>query len=86
METTLIIATYNWPQALELVLISVLKQTCLPNEIIIADDGSTKTTQQLIQQYSNKFTPKLIHIWQEDKGYRRSKILNKAIKKSTGTN
>lgn len=84
MKTTLIIATYNWPQALELVLLSVLRQTCLPNQIIIADDGSTQTTQQLAKQYSNKFNPKLIHIWQENNGFQKTKILNKAVAKAKG--
>ena len=40
MNCFLIISTYNWHQALELVLVSVSKQTILPNEIVIADDGS----------------------------------------------
>ena len=48
MKTSLIIATYNWPKALELVLLSVLKQSHLPDEIIIADDGSTDATKEMI--------------------------------------
>ena len=36
---SLIIATYNWPEALRLCLDSILRQTILPSEIIIADDG-----------------------------------------------
>ena len=53
MTCTLIIATYNWHQALELVLISVSKQTVLPDEIIIADDGSTKETYDVIKKIKN---------------------------------
>ena len=37
---SMIVSTYNWPQALELVLLSIKKQTLLPDEVIIADDGS----------------------------------------------
>ena len=48
MKTTLIITTYNWPEALELVLISILNQSIVPDEIIIADDGSTNKTKHLI--------------------------------------
>ena len=44
--TSLIIATYNWATALELVLMSVQKQSLLPNEVIIADDGSTEETDR----------------------------------------
>jgi len=32
MKTSLIIATYNWPEALELVFLSVLKQSKLPEK------------------------------------------------------
>ncbi|MBC7605486.1 MAG: glycosyltransferase, partial [Burkholderiales bacterium] len=48
---SLLIATYNWPQALTLVLKSVLLQTVLPNEILIADDGSREETKELISQF-----------------------------------
>ena len=48
MTCSLVITTYNWKEALELVLLSVLKQTVLPNEFIIADDGSRDDTQELI--------------------------------------
>lgn len=41
---SLIIATYNWPEALRLCLDSILRQTILPSEIIIADDGSDERT------------------------------------------
>ena len=45
---SLIIATYNWPEALRLCLDSILRQTILPSEIIIADDGSDERTTKLI--------------------------------------
>ena len=45
MKTSIIVSTYNWPQALQICLGSILKQTVLPDEIVIADDGSTGETQ-----------------------------------------
>lgn len=80
MKTTLIISTYNWPEALELVLISVYNQSVLPNEIIIADDGSTEETKNLIDSFKKLFSDKLIHVWHEDKGFRKCEIINKALK------
>ena len=44
---SLIIATYNWPEALRLCLDSILRQTILPSEIIIADDCSTDLTTEI---------------------------------------
>lgn len=82
MKTSLIISTYNWPQALKLVLKSVKNQSELPDEVLIADDGSTEETRQLISDFQKNFPVPIIHIWHEDKGFRASEIRNKAIKKS----
>lgn len=80
---SLIITTYNWPEALELVLKSVIDQTLLPDEVIIADDGSGDETRQLIEFYKNKVSFKLIHAWQKDDGYRINAVRNLAIKHAT---
>lgn len=79
MKTSLIIATYNWPGALELIFLSIIKQSVITDEIIIADDGSTNETKILIEAYKKKFKNKLIHIWQKDDGFQKTSILNKAI-------
>ena len=84
MRTSLVIATYNWPKALELVLLSILKQSVLPNEILIADDGSTKETRQIIKSYSSKFKSGINHIWQKNEGFQKTSILNKSIAKANG--
>ena len=84
MKTSLVIATYNWPEALELILLSLLKQSVLPNEILIADDGSTKETKQLIERYSSHFKSGIKHIWQKDDGFQKTSILNKSIAKASG--
>ena len=81
-KCTLVAPTYNWPEALELLLLSVLNQTILPNEVIIADDGSLSETKKLIESFQEKFPIPLIHIWHEDSGNQKPKIMNKAIAKS----
>jgi len=84
METSLIIATYNWPEALELVLLSVLKQSHLPVEIIIADDGSTNATKEMIDSFKSKVSLEIKHIWHQDDGFQKTIILNKAIEVAKG--
>jgi glycosyltransferase involved in cell wall biosynthesis len=79
MTCTLIIATYNWPQALELVLISVSKQSILPDEIVIADDGSSIETLDVIKDHQKKLNIPIRHVWQEDLGFRKTTILNKSF-------
>jgi glycosyltransferase involved in cell wall biosynthesis len=83
MKIALLISTYNWPEALDLVLKSTLSQTQFPDEILIADDGSKEDTKQLIEQFQQKSSIPIRHFWQEDKGFRKSKILNKAIAGTT---
>lgn len=85
MKSTLIISTYNWPEALELVLLSALAQHVMPDEIIIADDGSTEATKTLIASFVERFEIPLLHVWHEDTGFQKATILNKAIAKARGT-
>jgi len=82
MKTSLIITTYNWKEALAAVLESVKRQTVLPDEVIIADDGSREDTAELIKKYQQTFPVPLIHSWIEDAGFRLSKSRNVAINKS----
>ena len=61
--SSLVISTYNWPQALELVLLSAKRQSKLPDEVIVADDGSGEETRQLIQEFQKDFPVPLHHVW-----------------------
>lgn len=76
---SLVTPTYNWPEALDLLLLSIMNQSVLPNEVIIADDGSKSETKTLIEDYQKKFPVPLIHIWHEDIKNRKPRIMNKAI-------
>lgn len=78
-SVSLIISTYNWPEALNLCLKSVASQTIMPEEVIIADDGSGLATKHLIDNFQAQMGVPLIHVWHEDIGFRKSLILNKAI-------
>ena len=81
-SSSLLISTYNWPLALELVLLSVQKQTVLPTEVLIADDGSTDETKELILHLKKTFPIPIRHFWHENEGFRKAIILNKAIANS----
>jgi GT2 family glycosyltransferase len=83
MKISLIITTYNWSDALKLVLESIKRQVILPNEVIIADDGSNNETKELIKNYKKNFPINIIHCWQEDKGFRAARIRNMAIATSS---
>ena len=79
MRVSVIITTYNRPDALLLVLQSIESQIKLPEEVIIADDGSDDNTEKLITNYQESSSLNIIYSWQEDKGFRAAKSRNKAI-------
>ena len=81
---TLLISTYNWDDALRLCLLSASKQTVAPDEIVIADDGSREETRILIDRFRTIVKVPIVHVWQEDKGFRKTSILNKAIAQAKG--
>jgi glycosyltransferase involved in cell wall biosynthesis len=81
-SVALLVTTYNWPEALSLVLDSVLIQTVLPDEIIIADDGSGEATRAVVDAFKNKTAIPVRHFWHPDEGFRKTIIINQAI---TGT-
>jgi glycosyltransferase involved in cell wall biosynthesis len=80
---SIIISTYNWPAALRLCLHSVLKQSVLPSEIIIADDGSREETRALIERFAKNSMIPIIHVWHPDEGFQLAKIRNRAIAKAS---
>ncbi len=83
-QVSLVVTTYNSPVFLELVLKSIRRQVVFPAEIIIADDGSTDETRQLIQRYQALMPVPLIHSWIPDEGFRVAKSRNEAIVRAKG--
>ncbi|RZN82123.1 MAG: glycosyltransferase [Winogradskyella sp.] len=79
LKASVIISTYNQPKWLELVLYSYHLQSIRCFEIIIADDGSDNTTKTAIDDFKSKTDLKVAHVWQEDDGFGKTQILNKAI-------
>lgn len=84
MRITIIVSTYNRPDALSLCIRSIFKQSLLPNEIVIGDDGSGSETIELINNLKKESPVPLIHVWQEDEGFRLAASRNKAVAASSG--
>lgn len=79
MEASVIFSTYNSTAWLEKVLWGFSVQTTKDFEIVIADDGSGPETKQLIEKMAPHVGVPVRHVWHEDDGFQKSKILNKAI-------
>jgi len=80
---SVIITTYNKPEFLRLVLFSYTLQSVKDFEILIADDGSNKETKDVIDTFFKTTHLNIKHIWHEDDGFQKTKILNKAIIEAT---
>ena len=76
---SVIISTYNSEEWLRKVLEGYKYQTYNHFEVIVADDGSRTSTKDLIDNFKADYPVPLRHIWHEDEGYRRQRILNVAI-------
>jgi glycosyltransferase involved in cell wall biosynthesis len=79
MKISVIVTTYNRPDALKKVLDGLLAQSCLPHEIIVADDGSGSETKQMLVPYLARKNPIIKHVWQPDNGFRLAQIRNRGI-------
>jgi len=83
-QISVIVTTYNWPNALEASISSLFAQNDRHFEIIIADDGSTDETKVLIEQLTQQNNIPIKHAYHEDSGFRAGTIRNKAVHLSSG--
>jgi glycosyltransferase involved in cell wall biosynthesis len=76
----LIINTANQPEYLWRVLRALIGQTSLPDEVLLADDGSGEETREVFARWrSGPSSVRCEHVWQKNEGFRRARILNEAI-------
>lgn len=81
---SLVVTTYNWKEALALCLRSIAAQRVLPLEVVVADDGSRPDTAALVADMARGFPVPLLHVWQEDEGFRAARVRNLGIAASRG--
>jgi len=81
LKTTIIISVYKNVKALKLVLDSILHQSVQVDEIIVSEDGKSSEMKEFMQTIN---IPNLVHLTQEDLGWRKNIALNNSIKKASG--
>lgn len=84
MKVTLVITTYERPDALHAVLASVAAQSRQPHEMIVADDGSGPATAAVVRDWAGRLATPLRHCWQERRGFRLTRLRNLAILAASG--
>ena len=81
---SVILSTYNSPSWLAKVLCGYQCQSHRSFEIVVADDGSTHKTRQLIDDFRCQSGMSIIHVWHPDDGFQKCAILNRAIQEASG--
>ncbi len=84
MFASVIFTTYNHPKWLEKTLLGFSVQSYRDFEIIVADDGSGPETAEVVERMMGEIDIPIQHLWQEDEGFQKCRILNKAILASRG--
>lgn len=83
-SVSVVVTTYNQPRALELVLWGYAAQTARDFEVVVADDGSSEETAALVGRMRAQTGLRIVHVWHEDRGFRKTLILNRAILAASG--
>jgi glycosyltransferase involved in cell wall biosynthesis len=78
MKISVVLSTYNQPEWLEKVLHGYRFQSHRSFEVVIADDGSDERTRSVLDRFRGVVDYEIQHVWQEDEGFQKSRILNKA--------
>ncbi len=83
---SVIVTTYNRPDALAAVLRGLGTQSDDDFEVIVADDGSTDATRGLIEaaRDAGPLAGRLTHAWQSDEGFRAARARNLAAAHARG--
>lgn len=84
MKLSLIITSFDRPDALACVLRGLERQSHLPDELAIADDGSGAETRDLIADFRARFARPVRHCWQPHEGFRVCRARNLALSRVTG--
>lgn len=77
---SLVVAVYNKPENLRLVLAACARQSLSTFEVIVADDGSGPAIKDVVEEATAAYSFPIIHLWHEDLGWRKNAMLNNAIR------
>lgn len=73
---SVVVSTFEWPQALDAVLRALFVQSDPDFDVVVADDGSGRETAALIERWQEGFGDRLTHSWHEDEGFRAARARN----------
>lgn len=81
---SVVLSTYNQPRWLEKALWGYAAQRFGDFEVLVADDGSGPETAEVVARLQGHTGLRLVHVWHEDRGFRKTEILNRAVLAARG--
>ena len=81
---SVIVTTYNRPDALAAVLNSLAGQTDADFDVVVAEDGSDAATDAVVESWKKRLGRPLFHVRHEHRGFRAAEIRNRAILTAQG--
>lgn len=81
---SLIIAVYKRLDALELVLQGLARQSFSDFEVVIAEDDDAPQTRAFVRAHGAAAAFPVKHVFQEDRGFRKNRALNAALRVARG--
>jgi GT2 family glycosyltransferase len=83
-RVSVVITTYNRPDALVLTLLGLLRQSVAPHEVVVADDGSRPETLAALRAVPIRWPWPLVHVWIPDEGFRAGTARNRGVLQCSG--
>jgi glycosyltransferase involved in cell wall biosynthesis len=84
VPVSVVISTFDQPNALAFALLGYQRQTYREFELVVADDGSDEVTRAVIEEFRTSGSFPIKHVWQENTGFRKAKIINQGVLASEG--
>jgi len=82
--TRIVVASFNQPRSLRLVLSGVLRLDGAPDALLVADDGSGPEIEALVADFQAKAPFPVAFVTQENRGFRKAIALNNALRRIDG--
>ena len=76
VRLSLVVTTYDWPEALEVVLRALSEQADGPFEIVVAEDSEDARTAEVVDRHREYAAFRIAHVTQPDLGWRKTRIYN----------
>lgn len=83
-RVSVVLSTFNQPRALAFALIGYQRQSFRDFEVVVADDGSDGETRAVVEEFRAAGTFPVKHVWQENRGFRKARIVNEGVRASEG--